>query len=209
MVEVGGKGIVFGAGGDFAQFIPVGTPEVGDTVALYNLVDESRIAVPTLTFSIGDQVWNTPSFDFAGFNFSLDFNFQLIPFVGFVISETAKLLIEHNWRAAGYIGEVMETVYNNVFWDGAGRVWLSRSGVSVESIQFDDQLRFTGGAGSTEWLQGPPIIVPPGGGGIQNIIVEVTGFLNPGLNNISIEIRDTAGGMIGPYADIWIIQTIP
>ena len=81
MVDVGDKVLVFAAGSEFATAVPLITPGIGDKVALYNLQNETRIAVPTLVFGVGDISWVTPNFDFAGFNFNLDFNFQLIPLI--------------------------------------------------------------------------------------------------------------------------------
>lgn len=81
MVDVGDKVLVFAAGSEFATAVPLSTPSIGDMVAIYNLQNETRIAVPTLTFGLGDVSWVTPNFDFAGFDFKLDFNFQLIPLI--------------------------------------------------------------------------------------------------------------------------------
>ena len=78
MVEVGDKVLVFAAGSDYATAVPLSTPAIDDKVALYNLKDETRIAVPTLRFDVGDFAFVTPNFDFAGFDFKLDFNFQLV-----------------------------------------------------------------------------------------------------------------------------------
>lgn len=78
MPTVGDKVIVMPSLGENVA-IPIDTPEVGDSVILYALKDNSQIAVPTLSFSIGDFIFNTPSFNFSGFNWNLDFNFQLIP----------------------------------------------------------------------------------------------------------------------------------
>lgn len=79
MTEVGDKGIVMDTFGD-KVFVPLAdTLNVGDSVAVYNLVDDTRIAVPILAFDIGDFAFATPSFDFAGFDWKLDFDFNLIP----------------------------------------------------------------------------------------------------------------------------------
>lgn len=81
MPYVGDKGIVFGAGSDSAQFIQVQTPNVGDRVILYNLKNDTKIAVPILSIGVDYYIFNTPSFQFAGFNWNIDFNFQLIPLI--------------------------------------------------------------------------------------------------------------------------------
>ena len=78
MVSVGDKVIVFGAGSDFAHAVKLTTPNIGDTVTLYPLPDETQIAVPNLTFDLDNYVFVTPSFQFAGFNFNVDFDFQLL-----------------------------------------------------------------------------------------------------------------------------------
>ena len=77
----GDKGIVFSAGSVYSTFTPVSTPEVGDQVMLYNLGGGQRLAVPVLTFSLGNFAFVTPSFQFAGFDFKLDWNFNLISFL--------------------------------------------------------------------------------------------------------------------------------
>lgn len=59
--------------------IPLSSPGVGDTVLLYSLRDETRIAVPTLILTPGSWIFNTPSFNFSGFNWNIDFNFQILP----------------------------------------------------------------------------------------------------------------------------------
>lgn len=78
MVSVGDKVIVFGAGSDFAHAVELTTPNIGDTVTLYPLPDETQIAVPNLTFDLDNYVFVTPSFQFAGFDFNVDFDFQLL-----------------------------------------------------------------------------------------------------------------------------------
>jgi hypothetical protein len=74
------KGIVFAAGSPFATFAPVTRPAVGDSVILYNLGNGQQLAVPTLTFKLSDYTFLVPSFQFAGFNWKLDFNFNLLSF---------------------------------------------------------------------------------------------------------------------------------
>jgi len=78
MVSVGDKVIVFSPGSDFAHAVELTTPEVGDTVTLYQLADNTQIAVPSLTFDLDNYVFVTPSFQFAGFDFNLDFDFKLL-----------------------------------------------------------------------------------------------------------------------------------
>ena len=79
-MEVGDRVLVMPALGE-NMAVPLGEVEIGDSVILYNLKEQTRIAVPTLGLSIGNYAFNTPAFNFAGFNFSLDFNFQLIPLI--------------------------------------------------------------------------------------------------------------------------------
>jgi len=79
-ITVGDKGLTFAAGSVYATFTPVSTPAVGDKVILYNLGNGQRLAVPSLNFSLSDYTFVVPSFQFAGFNFHLDFNFNLLSF---------------------------------------------------------------------------------------------------------------------------------
>lgn len=78
-IEVGTRGLVVGSGGQTAQFIAAEPIAVGDKVTLYNLKDNTRIAVPAMEFDIDNFVFIAPSFNFAGFNWKIDFNFDLIP----------------------------------------------------------------------------------------------------------------------------------
>lgn len=77
MPSIGDKVIVMPSLGENVA-IPIETPEVGDSVILYALKDNSQIAVPTLDFSLDNQVFVSPSFNFAGFNWDLDFDFNLL-----------------------------------------------------------------------------------------------------------------------------------
>ena len=103
-VEIGSKGIVLGEGGDYAQFIPVDPLEVGDKVILYSLRDDTKIAVPSLDFDIGDFSFVSPSFQFAGFNWNIDFDFALIPLSPLFFGYT-----DHNFKCvtggATYYGD--------------------------------------------------------------------------------------------------------
>ena len=117
MVTVGDKGLVIGAGSGDARYIPLETPEVGDTVILYSLKDETRIAVPTLSFGIGDFAFLSPSFQFAGFNWNINFDFQLLPLdLSFIGGDVT------------FIWNQVEYVSNWVNWGGYGQIWLVKRG---------------------------------------------------------------------------------
>ena len=79
MVDVGDKGIVYSAGTDYSRFAAVSTPEVGDQVIVIPLDGYGDLAVPCLTFAIGEWVWVMPEFKFAGFDWKMDLHFNLIP----------------------------------------------------------------------------------------------------------------------------------
>lgn len=100
MTLIGKRGIVFAAGSDDAKFFEVGTPAVGDLVTLYNMSDGVRIAVPVLELNADFPIFNTPNFDFAGFNWSIDFNFQLIPLLPLFIPPTQF----HNFKVHDLTG---------------------------------------------------------------------------------------------------------
>lgn len=78
MVDVGDRVLVMPSFGENIA-VPLGDLSEGDRVLLYNLKDSTRIAVPTLSLNVGDRVFSSPSFDFAGFNWEIDFDFNLIP----------------------------------------------------------------------------------------------------------------------------------
>ena len=81
MTEVGDTGLVFGVGSVFSTFSVVTRPIVNDKVILYTLGSGQQLAVPTLAFHLDDQAWVIPTFPFAGFDWKLDVNLQLIPLV--------------------------------------------------------------------------------------------------------------------------------
>lgn len=78
MPDVGDKVLVMPSIGENVA-VPLGDVNIGDSVILYPLKDNTKIAVPTLSIWLDDVVFNTPSFQFAGFDWRVDFNFQLIP----------------------------------------------------------------------------------------------------------------------------------
>ena len=78
MVDVGDRVLVMPSFSENVA-VPLGELSEGDQVLLYNLKDDTRIAVPTLSLNVGDRVFSSPSFDFAGFNWKVDFDFKLIP----------------------------------------------------------------------------------------------------------------------------------
>jgi len=75
---IGERGLVVYQGDTSGVFISPDIQE-GDRVVLYPLKDVTRIAVPILSLSVGDCVFTSPEFKFAGFDWKLDFNFDLIP----------------------------------------------------------------------------------------------------------------------------------
>ena len=77
---IGERGLVVYQGDTSGVFISPDIQE-GDRVVLYPLKDATRIAVPILSLSVGDCVFTSPEFKFAGFDWKLDFNFSLIPLV--------------------------------------------------------------------------------------------------------------------------------
>jgi hypothetical protein len=76
--QVDDKGIVFAAGSEYSTFSTVGTPIVGDKVTLYMLGSGQKLAVPNLTFGLSDVIWVVPSFQFAGFDWTFDWNLNAI-----------------------------------------------------------------------------------------------------------------------------------
>lgn len=80
-VTVGDRVLVIGVDGPNPHVLKFDKAEVGDKVIGYPLGKErdTKIFVPKLSFNIGDKVWATPAFPMAGFNWALDFKFDLIP----------------------------------------------------------------------------------------------------------------------------------
>lgn len=77
---IGDKGIVFGAGSEYAQFSNVTTPIVGNKVILIEIAGGTQIAVPIMAFDIGQYSWAIPSFRFAGFDWKIDWDLYLLSF---------------------------------------------------------------------------------------------------------------------------------
>ena len=114
MAEEGDRGINFSSGSPFSTFVKVDPAQVGDRVTLYNLSNGDRLAVPALDFVLDGRVWVTPSFDFAGFDFNIPFDFELIPLdIGLVPTYTIRHLtddyiiddIKGNWTIDALIGK--------------------------------------------------------------------------------------------------------
>jgi hypothetical protein len=96
MVDVGDKGVIFGYGGVYSQFVPVTTPNIGDRVMIVPVDDIGELCIPMLTFTIGDKVWIGPDFKFAGFNWKFDKNLKLIPIEKPIVRPT---VIPGQWSA--------------------------------------------------------------------------------------------------------------
>lgn len=124
MVLVGDQGIVMNSFGD-KIFVPLGSVEVGDTVAVYNLRDNTRIAVPMLTLDIGDMVFKTPSFDFAGFDWKLDFDFNLLPLDLSFAAIASMTWEDSNFKSSGvqwFSGTYPAGTYK-IFFQGWWNAW--------------------------------------------------------------------------------------
>lgn len=79
-LEVGDQVLVMPGWDGVPVAIKLDSVDVGDPVLLYNLKAEDKIAVPRLQFDVGSYVFAAPSFDFAGFDWKVDFDFDLLPF---------------------------------------------------------------------------------------------------------------------------------
>jgi len=134
-------------------FVPLAdTLNVGDSVAVYNLVDDTRIAVPILAFDIGDYAFVTPSFDFAGFDWKLDFDFNLIPLDFIYSNEDTVIGVQEMeiggsgvWRSLSHI--ILQTMgdwcsftspfpYTYFAW----RTMASDTNDGVAQVLFDDEV---------------------------------------------------------------------
>lgn len=78
MTIVGDVGLAFSAGSSYCTFSVVSRPVVNDKVILYNLGSGGQLAVPSLTFNLDDYAWVIPTFDFKGFDWKFDLNWNLI-----------------------------------------------------------------------------------------------------------------------------------
>jgi len=171
--------------------IKLGDVDVGDNVVLYNLKDESKIAVPTLSFSINTPVFATPTINFAGFNWKLDFNFDLIPFMFALTIGSAIKIADPFYRTVSGSGEIVKLVCSNFSWDGISMVFLSESPTAITKIQYDDSFMVTTSLGTTGW------VMEGGGAWHYSENRQITSLLKPGNNTIDIRVKDVYGGSIG------------
>lgn len=135
VLEVGDKVLVMPAldGTPFA--IKLEPVEVGDPVILYNLKNDTKIAVPRLQFEIGDHVFASPSFNFAGFDFKLDFDINLIPLIlDMILAPTGDYYLEK--ITDYYIGSSGDAAYReNCLGSGTGDwTYMGRGGWFVASL---------------------------------------------------------------------------
>jgi hypothetical protein len=133
MVEAGDKVVIFGYNGPYPQAVPVTTPDVGDRVMIVPVDDIGELCIPMLTFTIGDKVWIGPDFKFAGFNWKLDVNLQLIP------------LAIPPWADDGIAPYLDYSKYTGLSYGGGANQFVSISGDGHSSAEV-----------STYWIINPP-----------------------------------------------------
>jgi len=175
-MEVGDKVLVMPSLGDNVAIALI-TPEVGSSVILYNLKNETRIAVPTLFFSLGSNAFNTPSFDFAGFNWSLDFNFQLIPLLLFGTNLPVEI---------GSDSQMVQYVDFGNFdfiWNGLGTVYISSDPETPTPLHFDDCLTMTQKFGLKKDQQKSSTVQS---GVLTPELINITSICNFGYNRINV-----------------------
>ena len=207
MTQPGDRGLVFAAGSPLASFSTVDPAAVGDMVILYNLGNGQQLAVPILNLQLGHYTWTTPDFQFAGFNWNLPFNFQLLP-LGFLIGGTGTLVYAEDWGPVPITGAVLTAKFSHVKWNGAGHVYLSRSPSAVQSIRWDDELKITTQLGGFDWYNSPYRLYIPAGN-VSDEVIDITSYLAAGDNTLTIQIRDVYGLYYGAYSNFYAIQTIP
>jgi len=190
MVSVGDKVLIMPRMGE-NMAIPLGDVEVGDNVILYNLQNETKIAVPSLTFDVGFPIFATPSFQFAGFDWKLDFNFSLIPFWFALTIGSAVKIADAFYGPVGVYGSQVTLVDANFTWDGISRVFMSESPLAITNIQYDDSFMVTTEVGTTGW------VMEGVGPWHYSVNREITSLLQYGNNTITIKIKDVFGGGIG------------
>ena len=125
-MEIGDRVLVMPSFGENVA-VSLGGLSEGDKVILYNLKDETRIAVPTLSLSIGDPVFSSPSFDFAGFNWKMDFDFNLIPLIIPIIWINIPLKL---WQG----GSLYSMEYLTVDFPQTGDYYFHVGGSSVADV---------------------------------------------------------------------------
>ncbi|MDD4613846.1 MAG: hypothetical protein PHI40_00330 [Caldisericia bacterium] len=201
------------------------TLQVGDGVVVIPLRDGGRVAVRSGTIAVGDNAVLIP-----GVNGQLCAVRPASPQVGDKVilyplrngghvclasaddeggsSPSAVLVTLRDWRMATEIGEVIDYGTAYYHWDGQGQVWLSRSPTTKASIFWDNEIRVSTQYGTLDWHQGPQIRIPEGL--ISYEIVEITSYLRPGPNHISIQIRDSPSAptisWVGAYTDIYVMR---
>jgi len=118
MPDEGDRGIVFSAGSPSSSFVEVSPAQVGDKVILYPLESGDKLAVPSLDLSLNGQTWITPSFDFAGFDWKIDFDFLLIPLelgagyytIRYLADDYMEDNIKGDWTVDALIGKYVHII---------------------------------------------------------------------------------------------------
>lgn len=167
--------------------VTLGGVNVKDTVMLYPLKDSTRIAVPTLSFSIGDFVFTSPSFQFAGFDWKVDFNFNLIPLVLGLQKITRWYYVGPEYFEGPGIEQYKEVKIGTIVldWDGLTRVWISNYKDKIYATADDGYRIYNRTNSQMKDLRNPYFGVyqnypPP----------EITSILSEGENELDIYVKD-------------------
>lgn len=95
-------------------------------------------------------------------------------------------------------------------WDGAGQVYLSQSKTTLSTIFYDDEIQVSNlAAGKTKTIpyhSHDPYTYE--GETVSRELVNITGILRAGMNEITLSVRDTTGNKIGFPTPVYIVRSM-
>ncbi|HPD11570.1 MAG TPA: hypothetical protein PLN56_11320 [Methanoregulaceae archaeon] len=198
MVRIGDRGVVLN-GEDF--YVPPSV-EVGDKVMIYTLGNGQKIAIPTLSLSLDDHVFPTPSFSFAGFDWKIDFNFSLVPLILNIMRIGEVIYVGPQIESrpiSQYEEELIGTVFVNY---GGGRLFLSNYNDHVYASA-DDGYRIYNDTNSKmidlrkSWY-----------GVYQNDpLPEITSIIDLGINKLRIYVKDWWSVVLNTIGPTYLLLT--
>lgn len=118
------------------------------------------------------------------------------------------VLLALYWRSSSGIGDAITTTAIQWYWDGAGTVFLSYDPVRIGPIMFDDEIRIDVQNGTDlrirDYALGSERILHEG------ILVsrdtpDITSLCRPGINTITVSVRDSdGGGKVGYCTPVYV-----
>lgn len=120
------------------------------------------------------------------------------------------ILASPYWRDITGPGDEITTTQVQYAWDGAGQVYLSQSKTTLSTIFYDDEIQVSNlAAGKTKTIPyhtNDPYTLE--GETVSRELVNITGILRAGMNEITLSVRDTTGNKIGFPTPVYIVRSM-